>query len=227
MRKLILLLGVSLVLLSCDPTSIAVFQTGSSIKSAIIGNSPPDKARNIKDLTALNGYDLTSLSVSPGGVYAVMSFFKNSGPQPWPTRLEIYSSVPGKQLKKFSSNDLKNMIEQSTNLHYPSKVKVFVTFDIRWLDGNTVIFEVQPLPDFTGSDSTPSHVSIVYNIHKNEVDQVRFYDRGQPSPIIVPTHTEKTTYTLRINSGKLYIEGKEVMNMPASIKKADLSIFIE
>lgn len=213
-----------MMLLSCKTTSVAVFQTGSSFKSAFLINNPPDSANVIKDLTTLNGFILKKLSISPNAIYGVLSFLKLSDGFPYPTRLEIYNTVTGKLFKNITSNDLKNMISQYTSDNYPKSVKTFITFDIRWKDEKTVIFEVQPDNTGTGIESLAQNVSIEYDILKNEVKRVEYYERGNPSPITVPSHSQKTTYNFSINNGKLFIEGKEVNNMPGDIKVVDLSL---
>jgi|GEM_PF-6789347 hypothetical protein len=227
MKKLVLLLGISAVLLSCKSTSIAVFQTGSSFKSALIVNKPPDSATAIKDLTTLNGYDFRKLSISPSTAYGVLAFFKRErGTGQGNTRLEIYLPLTGRLIKQFSNSDLWTILENNTSYDFPDMLKTFITFDIRWKDKNTAVFEVQPLRGI-GSDLTPSNVSIVYKIPNDEVTQIEWYTRGSSSPISVPSHTEKTTYTTSINGGKLYIEGQEVSNMPGNIEEVDLSVLKE
>jgi hypothetical protein len=167
---------------------------------------------------------LERLTISPSGAFVVISLVKRGPGLPAPTRLEIYSPLTGKLVRQFSSNDLKEMISQFTNSKYPIAIKSYITMDVRWISKNTAIFEVQPVVAGTGVELAPQNISLVYNIASKKVERVEFYSRGQSSPINVPSHISKTTYTLSINNEKLYIQGKEVKNMPGSIKEADLTI---
>lgn len=227
MKNLMILLGAAMVLLSCVPTSVAVFQSGNDFKSAVIVNRPPDEASTVKDLTSLNGYHLRKLTISPKGLYCVVSLAKQSSTFPWQTRVVIYSPLNGRFIDEFSNANIKSMIERQNSFNYPAKVLMFITFDVRWMDSQRVVLEIQPGIEGTGSDVTPLNVSLLYNIATKKVEQAEYYERGDASPIIVPSHPSKTMYTTSLDGGKLYIEGNEVRNIPGNITVVDHAVMVE
>lgn len=218
MKNLFIAFSLILILSSCSSTTLGVVVTNSDFKRITISEKPPQDVTNTKQLTSLNNYDFRAVSISPAGVYSVISLFK---PSNFKTRLEIYNSINGDLIKSFSSNDLKNLIENNSSAEYPSSMETFITFSVRWQTNKNVILEVQPVA--TGTELTPQNVTMVYNLQTKTVLSIDYYGRGDSSPVSSGTFNQKGIYNFEVSNGNLIIDGNIIQNAPSSIKHADIS----
>lgn len=215
-------LAIGILFSSCSSSTLAVITTNNEFKRLTIGNKPPTNVTNSRVLTALsNNYDVEAITISPLAVHSVISQTKRSGN--FKTKVEIFNTINGNRIKSWDSDDIKRMIENKANLKYPRGLDTFITFNLRWKDDQILILEVQPVIANTSIESLPQDVSVVYNLQNDKVESVRFYSRGDASPIPSGSFNTKGVYAFQVNNGNLIIDGNVVQNVPGNVKTADIT----
>lgn len=214
------------LLTACDDPGAIAYQQGGDVHWAGLENVPPGTVTNTKLVTSLGSWNLEHMRLAPNGGWLALAERKNTSPSAglMDARVRVFNSVvnPPQQVAEWDEAELKALIEDNADLSYPAEIVDFNPIRLRWRDNAHLIIDVQPFIVGTSIESLPENVALVLAFQTGELTEgPTFYARGASSPVTVPQHSQRTTYSSELRSGAVFVDGSRVNGVPTGIDQFD------
>lgn len=216
----LLLFALLPILLACEDPGVIAFEQGNTVKWSGLEEIPPGNVTDIKDVMTLGDWNLEYMSLSPNGGLLALGLRKNNNLDDGvlDAKVMIFNIYRGILLKEYEEDMLKQIIEENSNLQYPSAIVDFNPRNLAWMNNNELLMNIQPIIAGTGLDQLPQDVAMVVQYSDTTVSQgPNFYSRTDPSPITEPDHPQKTAFASENRNGTIYIGGSAVNGLPSGI----------
>jgi len=224
MKRLAPILFVFPFFAACQDPGVIAFQQGDDIRWSGLENVPPGTVTNLRKVTSLGGWDLEHMTLSPNGGLLAVGLRNNNNPADGilDAKVLVFNIYRDTQLADWDEQDLKNFIENNSNITYPTELKDFNPRNLSWMNNVELLINVQPIVAGTSIESLPQDAAMVIRYQDESLtDGPDFYARTSPSPIAAPNHPQKTAFTTENRSGTIFIDGSRVNGLPTGIGKFD------
>jgi hypothetical protein len=224
MKRLSPILFVFAFFAACQDPGVIAFQQGDDIRWSGLENVPPGTVTDIRMVTSLGGWDLEHMTLSPNGGLLAIGLRNNNNPAEGilDAKVLVFNMYTDTQLAEWDEQDLKNFIENNSNLTYPTELKDFNPRNLSWMNNVELLINVQPIIAGTSIESLPQDAAMVIRYQDESLTNgPDFYPRTSPSPITAPNHPQKTAFSTENRSGTIFIDGSQVNGLPTGIGKFD------
>jgi hypothetical protein len=187
--------------------SIIMHNSAGKISFTYLKNLPPGEITDTKNLYTLPvGWSYRGLSISPAGDYGVIAMYSQQGiSKDWEGKIRMYDASDGGLIKEFNKAELVSL------MNYPVAEASMFIVNMDWMNDTQLLVHLQPQMPWI--ESIPQNASLVIDVDKNELVDLKYSNRNSPYTIQAPQHASKVKYTTVINNNLLLIQGNIVKNM--------------
>jgi hypothetical protein len=188
--------------------SIIMHNSGGTISFTYLKNLPPGEITDVKKLYTLPvGWSYNGLSISPAGDYGVIAMYSQQGiSRNWEGKIRMYDASNGGLIKEFNKAELVSL------MNYPVADASMFIVNMDWINDTQLLVHLQPQMPWI--ESIPQNASLVIDVDKNELVDLKYSNRNSPFNIQAPQHASKVKYSTEINNNNLLlIQGNVVKNL--------------
>ena len=219
MNSLILktsIITMFLFVISGCGSQILFYKINNEVNSALSDTkNPPKKATPTNLNIQLGNWRLDAISASPnGGQYLALGFLSLPS-HSLEGKLEIYKNFGKLISKTFDNNQLRKLIENSSEHKYGNTPFTFHPYALGYESDNILIIHLE-VTDLVSAQV--EEVDLFIDLLTNKVDRTSvFFDSTAPRPF--PVHASKTKYNFEVINGEMFVNGNKLAGLPKGIDK--------